>query len=271
MSEMPVYALHEGSGPLVVSVPHAGRELPKEIATAMTAVARTQPDTDWHVSRLYDFCRELGATLLVANYSRYVIDLNRSPQDEPLYPGTFTTGLCPSATFAAADIYANGRSVGDVERQSRIEQYWQPYHRTLAAQIDRIRQRLGYALLWDAHSIASRVPRLFDGELPVLNIGTDAGRSCPARVQEAVIAAAAASPYDAVANRRFRGGFITRHYGAPTAGCYAIQLELAQRSYMDEHSLRYDPEHAATLIETLETLLRAFLSAAAEFNAGDKI
>lgn len=266
MNEAAVYSLHEGSGPLLVSVPHAGRELPHDVAGNMTAAARTQPDTDWYVARLYEFCTHLGATMLVANYSRYVVDLNRSSQDESLYPGRFTTGLCPQRTFAGGAIYKTSRSVGEVERQSRIEQYWQPYHRALATQLEKIRARHGYALLWDAHSIASRVPRLFDGELPVLNIGTNDSRSCPPGVADAVVAAAAASPYEAVVNERFRGGFITRHYGAPDIGCYAIQLELAQRSYMQEHSLRYDPARAATLIETLKTLLQAFLTAAAEHN-----
>lgn len=266
MSEPAVYSLHEGSGPLLISVPHAGRELPEAIAANMTAAARIQPDTDWHVARLYEFSVARGATLLVANYSRYVVDLNRSLQDESLYPGSFSTGLCPERTFAGGAVYADGQSVGEAERQRRIERYWQPYHHALATQLGKLRAQHGYTLLWDAHSIASRVPRLFAGELPELNIGTDDGRSCPPSVTDVVVAAAAASPYNVVANERFRGGFITRHYGAPASRCYAIQLELAQRSYMLEHSLSYDSARAATLIETLKTLLQAYLTAAAEHN-----
>ena len=253
-----VYRFEAGDSPLLISVPHDGHKLPPNIEAAMTPAGRRLPDTDWHVARLYEFARELGASLLVAEYSRYVVDLNRPPDDESLYPGQLKTGICPTETFAGEALYQDGVAVADEEREQRIRAFWQPYHDRLSNCLDELRQSHGYALLWDAHSIPSRVPRLFDGELPALNIGTNDGRSCPRSVEQAVADVARESPYSTVVNARFRGGYITRHYGDPEAGCYAIQLELAQRCYMDEDTLKYDQSRATRIIETLRRMLEAF-------------
>lgn len=256
-----VYRFHAGDSPLLISVPHDGRKLPGDIEANMTPAGRRLPDTDWHVARLYEFARELGASLLVAEYSRYVVDLNRPPDDESLYPGQLKTGICPVETFAGEALYEGAAVVTDEERERRVEAFWQPYHDKLRACLDELRQRHGYALLWDAHSIPSRVPRLFDGELPALNIGTNDRRSCASNVEQAVADVARKSSYSTVVNARFRGGYITRHYGDPEADCYAIQLELAQRCYMDEVTLVYDSALAANVIKTLRRMLEAFASA----------
>ncbi len=253
-----VYRFHAGDSPLLISVPHDGRKLPQDIEAAMTPAGQRRPDTDWHVARLYDFARGLGASLLVAEYSRYVVDLNRPPDDESLYPGQLKTGICPVETFAGEALYQDGVSITDEERERRIRAFWQPYHDRLRTCLDELRQSHGYALLWDAHSIPSRVPRLFDGELPALNIGTNGGRSCPQPVEQAVADIARESPYSTVVNARFRGGYITRHYGDPEAGCFAVQLEMAQRCYMDEDTLAYDPSLAARAIETLQRMLEVY-------------
>ena len=263
-----VYRFHAGDSPLLISVPHDGRKLPEDIAAVMTAAGRGLPDTDWHVARLYGFARELGASLLVAQYSRYVVDLNRPPDDEALYPGRLGTGICPTETFAGDALYAGENPVTSDERERRVRTYWRPYHDKLRRVIDDLRRQHGAALLWDAHSIPSRVPRLFDGELPALNIGTYDGRSCPREVEQAVAEVARSSSYSAVVNARFRGGYITRHYGEPDAGCFALQLELAQRCYMDEASSNYDPTLAALVIPTLRKMLEAFTSAGREVIAG---
>lgn len=263
-----VYRFHAGDSPLLISVPHDGRKLPPEIAAVMTTAGRNLPDTDWHVARLYDFARELGASLLVAEYSRYVVDLNRPPDDEALYPGQLKTGICPAETFAGDALYSDATEVTDAERKRRIDAYWRPYHDRIRKSLDEIRQEHGTALLWDAHSIPGRVPRLFDGELPALNIGTDNGRSCPKNVEQAVANAARGSSYSSVVNARFRGGYITRHYGDPDAGCFALQLELAQRCYMDEATTSYDQKLAAAVMPTLRSMLEAFTTAGRAASAG---
>lgn len=231
----------------------------------MTEAALKLTDTDWYLRRLYDFAGLAGATVVSATYSRYVIDLNRPPDDEPLYEGQLSTGLCPLKTFAGEPIYKEGREVGEKGRERRIERYWRPYHAELEGSLEQLRAQFGYALLWDAHSIRSSVPSLFKGELPDLNIGTNGGKSCPGEVEDAVAEVAANSLYSSVVNGRFTGGFITRHYGDPGRNVFAIQLELAQRSYMNEKTLRYDARRASELCWTLSEMLAAFQSSAASF------
>jgi N-formylglutamate amidohydrolase len=263
------FTRHQGTSPLLISIPHDGRRLPPRIAGRMTDAALAMPDTDWYVRRLYDFASMSGATIIAAKYSRYLIDLNRAPGDEALYEGRVSTGLCPLQTFAGDDIYRQGRAITAQGKARRIKKYWQPYHDELAETLARTREQFGYALLWDAHSIRGKAPLLFEGELPDLNIGTNGGRSCPAPVQDAVAGVAARSRYSSVVNGRFTGGYITRHYGDPEQRVFAIQLELAQRTYMNEATLRYDAARAAELCSTLSEMLETFKASAASVVAGN--
>ncbi len=256
-----VFDFYSGDSPLLVSVPHDGRELPSTLRRRMTPDGIDIPDTDWHVAQLYDFVRELGANVLVANYSRYVVDLNRSATDAALYEGQVATGLCPTQTFAGENIYTTGE-IGAEEMAQRVETYWRPYHAKIEQELARLRAKHGIALLWDAHSIAGVVPRLFDGELPALNIGTNNGISCASNIEQAVVEAAQDSPYHAVVNGRFKGGYITRHYGDPDNKVHALQLEIAQRTYMDERTRVFEVKLAGQLQETLRQLVMAFLRAA---------
>ena len=254
-----VFSFHEGTSPLLVSVPHDGWQIPTDIVQYMSGAGRAIPDTDWHVAELYEFVKESGASMLSADFSRYVVDLNRPADDANLYDGQVATGLCPLQTFGGADIYLDPI---DIDKEARVATYWRPYHEQLQQTLQALREQHGYALLWDAHSIPSSVPLLFDGELPVLNIGTFDGRSCAAPLAEAVLAVAEASPYETVINARFKGGHITRHYGDPENGIHALQLELAQRAYMHERTLQYDRELAAELRATLKVMLDAYQEAA---------
>ena len=249
------YSFHQGTSPLLVSVPHDGRELPESIAATMTDAGKALPDTDWHVARLYEFAKEIGASMIVANCSRYVVDLNRPADDASMYEGQRSTGLCPLQTFNGRDLYSGDASI-DIE--DRLIRYWRPYHDKVQHVLEACRDTHGHALLWDAHSITSRMPTLFEGELPILNIGTYDGRSCAASLSDAVVNAAQESPYDAVVNARFKGGHTTRHYGRPAQGVHAIQLELAQRAYMNEETREYDDEKASQLRDTLRRMLAAF-------------
>jgi N-formylglutamate deformylase len=259
MSE--VYRFIEGDSPLLVSVPHDGRLIPDAQRRRMTTAGLAMPDTDWHVAELYDFAPELGASLLVAQYSRYVADLNRPSDDASLYEGQVSTGLCPQYTFAGEALYREDAPVSATEVAERIERYWRPYHARLTRALGEIRARHGSACLWDAHSIPSRVPRLFDGQLPVLNLGNFDGRSCDAGIARELQSIAFSSSYESVLNGRFRGGYITRHYGDPANGVHAMQLELAQRAYMDEETLEFDVARARRLRATLRALLAAFIEA----------
>jgi N-formylglutamate amidohydrolase len=256
-----VITLQAGQLPLLISVPHDGRRIPDEIRCRMTSVGTAIPDTDWYVAELYEFARDIGAWLLIANYSRYVVDLNRSANDDVLYPGQLVTGLCPLETFAGERIY-NDSIVTDSEKSARIERYWRPYHDQLESLLQSIRAAYGYALLWDAHSIPSTVPRLFSGELPELNIGTNNGASCDEVLEEAVADVARDGPYSVAVNGRFRGGYITRHYGDPQKQVHALQLEIAQRTYMNEESGSLDPEKFPELRNHLRRMLRQFLESA---------
>ncbi|TZF91053.1 N-formylglutamate deformylase [Cognatilysobacter lacus] len=259
------YTLHRGRVPLLVSLPHDGSEIPPALAARMNDHARAAPDTDWHVSRLYTFARDaLGASLLVPRYSRYVVDLNRPPDDTSLYPGQNTTGLCPARCFSGEDVYLDGQAPDQAEVRQRVEQYWRPYHAAIAGELARLRAAHARVVLWEGHSIrGGGLPFLFPGRLPDLNLGTVGGTSCVGAVQQGVEAALAAqSTYDWVSNGRFRGGYITRHYGRPSEGIDAVQLEISQRAYMDESTLAYDVPAARRLQSLLESLLRGVLDAA---------
>jgi N-formylglutamate deformylase len=256
----PVFHLHRGEAPLLISIPHVGTRLPREVRAQLTATADILQDTDWHLDRLYGFAAELGASVLQARLSRYAIDLNRPPTDESLYPGQTTTTLCPTETFHGTPLYPHGRGIDAAERERRLRAYWQPYHAALRAELDRLSAAHGTVLLWDAHSIASRVPRLFDGRLPDFNFGTADGRACAPSLVDAIVATARAFPFSQVLNGRFKGGYITRHYGAPVHGIQAVQLEMCQCLYMDESApFDYLPAAAAHVQEALRAMLTAAL------------
>lgn len=255
---MEVCTLHRGTAPLLISLPHDGIALPEDVAARLTPEARAVPDTDWFVSRLYDFARGLGASLLVPIYSRYVVDLNRPPDDVSLYPGQNTTGLCPAVRFSGGPVYLPGQEPSTDEVGARVERYWRPYHDTLVQELARLKGEHGRVLLWEGHSIRSLVPFLFEGRLPDFNLGTAGGASCDPALQarlEAVLAAQ--TDYTWVANGRFKGGYITRHYGRPSEGVDAVQLELSQCTYMDEAAGRYDRVRAEALQRVLSALLVA--------------
>jgi N-formylglutamate deformylase len=255
-----VFQLHRGTAPLLVSLPHDGSAIPAELAGRMHERARAAPDTDWHVARLYAFARELGASMLVPNYSRYVVDLNRPPDDVSLYPGQNTTGLCPIVQFSGEPVYLDVHPSPE-EIQRRVDAYWRPYHAALAGELHRLRDAHGRVVLWEGHSIRGECPFLFEGRLPDFNLGTAGGTSCSPLLQDRLVAILAKSGgYDFVANGRFKGGYITRHYGEPANGIDAVQLELSQRIYMDEDSFEYDEDKAAGAQRVIRRLLETTLS-----------
>lgn len=250
-----LHDFHAGDTPLLVNVPHAGLRVPETIESRFSEHARCLPDTDWHVHRLVEAAPGFGATVLCATHSRYVIDLNRGRDDKPLYAGA-TTGLVPTETFDGDPVYRDAPP-DESEVAERIECFWQPYHDKLAGTLSSLKRRHGYAVLFDVHSIRGTVPRLFEGRLPDLNLGTYEGRSCAPGLQERVARVlTGAEGFSTVVNGRFKGGYITRHYGRPEEGVHALQLEIAQACYMDESRPEaFDAARARPLVDLLGGLL----------------
>jgi N-formylglutamate deformylase len=256
------YVHHQGAGPLVVSFPHVGTYLPDEIAATMTDAGRAVADTDWHVHLLYSFLENSDATRLIATHSRYAADLNRDPEGGLLYPGKFETGVCPVTSFSGQPLYKPGYAPDADAITRRIREYWQPYHQQLTSALARAKAVHGYALLLDAHSILSRLPRLFEGRVPQLNLGTADGKSCAPAIADAAMAVfSGQNRFSAVKNGRFKGGHITRHYGRPQDGIHVLQLEIAMDTYLDEgNPAMFDAAREAPL----QNVLRDFVAAIGE-------
>jgi formiminoglutamase len=223
-----------GEAPLVVSVPHTGTMIPAAIAARLVSPWLARKDADWWIDRLYGFAGDLGATVIHTAISRTVVDVNRDPSGVSLYPGQATTGLCPTETFDGEPLYRDGQEPSSHEIAERRRRYFDPYHEALESELARLRAAHGAVVLYDCHSIRSVIPRLFEGELPHVNVGTSDGRSCDPALTARVERLCDMSEYTRVTNGRFKGGYITRHYGRPADHLHAIQVELACRGYMQE-------------------------------------
>jgi N-formylglutamate deformylase len=233
----PVFSLHQGSSPLLVSLPHAGTKIPTEMQHLYTSKALLVEDTDWHLDQLYNFVTEQGISLITPKFSRYVIDLNRPPEDTAMYAGVNNTGLCPLTDFEGVSIYKDGGQPNAQDILQRKQQYWQPYHAALANELARLKSMHGFAVLLDGHSIKSQLPWLFDGKLPDLNVGTVNGSSCSGEIGTAVAQLLDQErDFSNVMNGRFKGGYITRHYGQPSQNIHAVQLEMCWSTYMQEQA-----------------------------------
>lgn len=262
----------EGTAPLVLSMPHTGTEL-ADIEPRLASAWLARKDADWWIEKLYDFGRTLGVTIVRTALSRTVIDMNRDPTGVSLYPGQATTELCPTTTFDGEALYKPGQVPSDAEIAERRARFYDPYHDALRSEIARLRAKNARVVLYDCHSIRSVVPRLFEGELPNFNIGTNSGNSCAPALEDAVAAACAKTPYSHIANGRFKGGYITRHYGKPANNVHAVQMELACRGYLKERSgpvtendwpVPYEAGFAAPMRAALSEVLNACLNFATQ-------
>jgi len=259
---MDTFTLHRGRVPLLISLPHDGSFIPADIAAHMLPQARRSLDTDWHVARLYaPLARELGASVLKPQASRYVVDLNRPADGHALYPGQRETGVVPLVGFDGEPLYESGQAPDAAEVQRRINEFWQPYHQAITQELVRLLAEHGRAVLWEGHSIRSRVPMLFAGRLPDFNLGTASGASCSPGLQMSLQGCleAQAARFSHAVNGRFKGGYITRHYGDPSGGVQAVQLELVQLNYMDEDSRIFDEEKATEVRQQILSMLRLCL------------
>lgn len=268
MTNEAAVVIERGDAPLILSMPHVGTEIPAEMEARLVSPWLARRDTDWHLNSLYDFARAMGATIVRATMSRTVIDLNRDPAGASLYPGMTTTALCPVTSFDGEPLYGPGGEPDDIEIDDRRRSWFAPFHRALTAEIDRLRAEFPTVVLYDCHSIRSEIPTLFPGRLPQFNIGTNSGRSCSAELTEAILRPCAESGLGHVVDGRFKGGWITRHYGRPDAGIHAVQMELAMRGYMREPTeidptnwpTTYDPDYATPLTNTLRRVLKGAIA-----------
>jgi len=253
------YKYQQGTKPLLISMPHNSSDIPADVALTMTQDAQQSKDTDWFVDRLYDFAKELGVHILEPQWSRYYIDLNRDPAGKNLYPGADNTELCPITGFDNKDIYLSGMEPDEKQIKERITNAWLPYHLCIKDVVAEMVAIHGYAILFDAHSIRSVVPRFFEGQLPDFNFGTRAGESCDGSLLTA-IEQLNFQPWSRVSNGRFKGGYITRQYGEPDNNVHAIQLELSQATYLNEIDMSWNSEKAnsvkSQLLKIIKTLLQ---------------
>ena len=257
MSTLPIYELHRGNTPLLISFPHVGTRIPESLKPRLVERALAVEDTDWNLARLYGFARGLGASLLIPSNSRYFIDLNRPSDNQPMYPGQNNTELCPTRFFTGDPLYHPGCEPDPSEISERVAQGWTPYHTALGEELDRIRCAHGHAVLFDAHSIKGELPWLFPGQLPDMNIGTAAGTSCAPSLRQAVEQVFASQDrYSWVIDGRFKGGHITRRHGRPAERIHAVQLEMSWRAYMLETPPHvWHPQRAAAVTPLLERLV----------------
>ncbi len=249
--------VQKGTGPIVLGLPHTGTYVPDDIFARLNDRGRGLDDTDWHIHRLYNGVLE-GASTVRATFHRYVIDANRDPSGNSLYPGQNTTGLVPLTDFNGQDIWTNLPSEAEIEE--RCQNFHVPYHAALLAELNRVRDLHGVAILYDCHSIRSHIPFLFEGTLPDFNIGTNMGTTCAPEIEAATQAVcAAAEGYSCTSNGRFKGGWTTRHYGRPAEGLHAIQMELAQSTYLraEVSPWQFDDVKASRLRAHLTPLLQS--------------
>ncbi|MER9891845.1 N-formylglutamate deformylase [Mesorhizobium sp. M0119] len=257
-----------GTAPLLVSIPHTGIDL-AGLDSRLISPWLGRRDCDWWIDKLYDFAESLGATVVHTAISRTVIDVNRDPSGVSLYPGQTTTGLCPTETFDGDPLYREGEEPGPSEIDERREKFFVPYHAALQAEIDRLRALHGKIVVYDCHSIRSVLPRLFEGKLPVFNLGTNDGKSADPALQATVGQILAETGESFVVSGRFKGGWITRHFGQPQAGVHALQMELSNRGYLREPEgkgmpgnwpVPYDAEFAAPIRVTLRKILETAIA-----------
>lgn len=253
------YSLSKGNIGMLISMPHNGQQIPKDIAATMTASAKKVADTDWYMDKLYDFAAAMGIYTITPKYSRYVIDLNRNPSGEALYVGADNTELCPTTAFDLSPLYLNNQQPTPQEIANRVEHYWRPYHQSITDTLAQLKQQYGKVVLLDAHSILSQVPRFFTGKLSDFNFGTADGQSCDVSLQKSV-QQLDFSPYTTVFNGRFKGGYITRTYGDPKNNVHAIQLELSQYTYMDEPSDHYNEQKAEQVKKQLKSFVQCLVN-----------
>ncbi len=262
MSAFQIYPSKEAEVPILLSVPHCGTAFPAELVDQFDpAMIKAPDDTDWFVDQLYAFATDFGIGMITAQYSRWVIDLNRDPQSKPLYSdGRIITGLCPTTDFLGTPLYRDKRpEVGESERVRRVSAYYEPYHQEIAKRLSDLRGKFGRVLLWDCHSIRQSVPTIQKEKFPDLILGDADGTSASPGIIESVLTTLDHSGYQVHHNHPFKGGYITRHFGRPSESIHALQLEMTKVNYMNDAETKYDPVRAGKIQELLKSVFRKLI------------
>jgi N-formylglutamate deformylase len=244
---------------ILISVPHCGTAFPSELKNQYKPELIQSPDdTDWFVDGLYDFAPSLGITMIAANYSRWVVDLNRDPQSKPLYSdGRVITGLCPTTNFLGEPIYKDERKeISSDEINNRVSQYYKPYHQKIESELIRLHQKFGKVLLWDCHSIRQFVPSIHSERFPDLILGNADGTSASSLLIDVAVDSLQTSGFSFSHNHPFKGGYITRHYGAPKKNVHALQLEMSKVNYMDDAETNFDSARARKVQTALKKVFQ---------------
>ena len=242
-----------GKVPILVSIPHSGTRFPKELLNDYHSHVIQHPeDTDWFVDRLYDFAPQLGLTLIVAPFSRYVIDLNRSPTDRLLYTRG-QTSLVPQQSFLGQSLY-QVPPPDPQEIQRRVENYYNPYYKCISSVLDDFKSTFGQALFFDAHSIRHFVPSIHKEPFSQLILSDYRGQCSHPQLVKQALNRLRSSAYIVAYNSVFLGGQLVRSIGQPDQKIYGLQLEMCQNIYMDEKNTRYLPEKAVKVQDLLKLL-----------------
>lgn len=252
--------------PILISSPHSGTAFPEEIRGHYNPEAIAAPDdTDWFIDKLYDFAPSLGITMIAARYSRWVIDLNRDPESNPLYDdGRVITDLCPTMSFMEEPIYKEDQLPNRKEIDRRLGQYYWPYYFKLQSLLNDLKKEFGQVLLWDAHSIRQYVPTIRKELFPDLILGDNDEKSASEDLIKTSLDKLGESRLKLNHNNPFKGGHITRYFGKPSDNQHALQLEMTKINYMNNDELQYNEERAAIirsiLINNFEGLIEKLTS-----------
>ncbi|GAA4113631.1 N-formylglutamate deformylase [Aquimarina addita] len=245
--------------PILISIPHAGTQFPVEIKHYYKKKMRNHlDDTDWYVHKLYEFAPSLGITIIKANLSRWVIDLNRDPKSIPLYTDNrLITAITPITDFYGNNIYTSSSSEPDpIEIQRRLDLYYWPYYRQIETLIADLKKKFGKVLLWDAHSIRHLVSTIQKKPFPDMILGNNDQKTAHPQLILTALEKLRSKKFEVAHNTPFKGGHITRYFGKPAQNVHALQLEMNKILYMDDNEITYNTKRASEVQEVLQDTLQ---------------
>ncbi|WP_062059292.1 N-formylglutamate amidohydrolase [Aquimarina longa] len=248
--------------PIIISVPHSGTKFPSDIKKQYKKRMRNHlDDTDWYVDRLYEFAPSLGITVIKANLSRWVIDLNRDPESVPLYnDNRLITSNTPITDFYGNAIYKSKDVEPDEnEVKRRLNTYYWPYYKQLEEMLEERKKQFGTVLLWDAHSIRHKVSTIQKDPFPDMILGNNNEKTADPKLIKSALEGLQSGNFKINHNTPFKGGHITRYFGKPENNIHTLQLEMNKILYMDDNEITYNNDRAEkvqqVLLNTMKNLI----------------